>query len=139
MADRTAADLTVWDGRYVRVLTYRPDGSATACPVWCARTDSTLVFRTFAKTLKARRLRRDPRVGVAPCARDGQTSTPFVYGHARRLTGRAALAAGWRLTRRHGPVKPAADLYYRLTLGRVLTFAVELDECRDVLDPVAAP
>lgn len=120
-----------WDGRYVALLTYRRDGGATACPVWCARHRGTLVFRTFARTLKARRLQRDSRVGLAPCQRDGSTTTPFVYGRARRLTGRAALGAGWRLTRRQGPVKPLADLYYRFTLGRVLTFAVDLESCRD--------
>lgn len=131
-------DLRVWDGRYISLVTYRRDGIGTACPVWCARRGSRLVFRTFARTVKARRLGRDERVALAPCERDGTPTGPYVHGLAVRLTGPAAWRAGGQLTRRQGPVKPLSDLYYRFTLGRIVTYAVDLASCRDDADAVVA-
>ena len=119
-----------WDGRYLSVMTFRADGTASACPVWFVRTGDEVEFRTFTGTLKARRLARDVRIGIAPCDRDGVPAGPYLHGTARRLTGRAARRAGRRLTRRQGWVKPMADLWYRPRLGRTVAFAVDLSACR---------
>lgn len=124
-----------FDGRYVSVLTYRRDATATACPVWSAHDGDRLVFRTFDRTVKARRLSRDRRVGLAPCDRDGNETGPYAFGTAVLLTGPEARRASWRLFRRQGLLKPLADLYYRPRLGRLVTYAVDLRACADVPAP----
>ena len=91
-----------WDGRYLSVATVKRDGTSTACPVWCAWDDDRLVFRTFARTVKARRLRRNPRVAVAPCDRQGKPLAAYRDGIAGLLFGGQARRAHRRLTSRQG-------------------------------------
>ena len=113
-------------GRYVSLTTFRPDGTATSCVVWRAQDGDALVFRTFARTLKARRLERDPRVGLAVSDREGSHIGPVVYGAARRLSGSESARGHWALTRRVGVLKPLSDLYYRWSLGPTHVYAVDL-------------
>ncbi len=120
-------DAGPWDGRYLSVATVRRDGTSTACPVWCARDGDRLVFRTFARTVKARRLRRNPRVVVAPCDRQGQPLAAYRPGITVLMAGGQARRAHRRLARRQGWQKPLADLLYRPRLGQRVAFVVTLD------------
>ncbi|HEY5845780.1 MAG TPA: PPOX class F420-dependent oxidoreductase [Microlunatus sp.] len=112
-------------GRYISVRTFRRDGSSTACPVWVAVGDRGVLFRTFADTAKARRLRGDASVEIAACDRKGRPAGEYRPGVARRLRGHAAAQAWWRLLRRQGVVLIFADLVYRLRLGPIVYYAVE--------------
>jgi len=116
-----------WDGRYLSVATVKRDGMSTACPVWCAWDGDRLVFRTFAGTVKASRLRRNQRVAVAPCDRQGQPLAAYRDGIAVLVSGGQARRAHRQLTRRQGVAKPLAELLYRPRLGRRVVFAVALD------------
>jgi PPOX class probable F420-dependent enzyme len=49
------------------LLTYRRDGRPVPTPVWAAASDGLLYVRTEASSGKVKRLRRDPRLLVAPC------------------------------------------------------------------------
>lgn len=111
---------------YVSVVTYRPDGTGTACPVYAAGSGNRIYFRTFARTLKVRRLTATSRVLVAPCERDGAVIGAYLAGSARRLDGRAACEAQWQLTRRHGVRKIVADLLCRPRLGSARTYVIEI-------------
>lgn len=53
--------------RYIALTTYRRDGTPVTTPVWLAPRDGTLVVFTDVDSGKAKRLRADPRVRVAPC------------------------------------------------------------------------
>ncbi|WP_418959925.1 PPOX class F420-dependent oxidoreductase [Streptomyces tritici] len=53
--------------RYVSLTTYRKDGTPVATPVWFAVDGEELYVWTNADSWKVKRLRRDPRVVVAPC------------------------------------------------------------------------
>jgi len=123
----------VWDGRYLSVATVKRDGTRTACPVWCAQVGGQLVFRTFAKATKVRRLNRDARVAVAPCDQAGRLLGPCRDGSAVLLSGGQARRANWQLTRRQGWQKPLADLLYGCRLGKLVVYEIALD------DPLAPP
>ncbi len=66
------------------LATYRRSGDPVPTPVWVVRDGDDLLVWTGAASGKVTRLRRDPRVELAPCSRRGQ-----VAPDARRLAGRA--------------------------------------------------
>jgi len=59
-------------GKYLSVTSYRRDGTGVATPVWFVESDGRLLVETDAGSYKVRRIRRDPRVTVAPCTATGR-------------------------------------------------------------------
>jgi PPOX class probable F420-dependent enzyme len=53
--------------KYLSLTTYRRDGSPVATPVWFVVDENRLLVWTSAASWKAKRLRRDRRVRIAPC------------------------------------------------------------------------
>lgn len=79
-ADR-AALVAAGSSRYVRLTTFRRDGTPVATPVWpvvdrteAGGRDGDLLVTTGAETGKATRLRHTPRVLVAPCDARGRVA-----------------------------------------------------------------
>lgn len=54
------------DSRYVRLTTFRKSGEGVPTPVWITRRGDRLVVVTEARAGKAKRLRNDTRVLIAP-------------------------------------------------------------------------
>jgi hypothetical protein len=54
------------------VVSCRRDGTAVATPVWAAEADGLLYVRSERAAGKVKRLRRDPRVLIAPCTVRGR-------------------------------------------------------------------
>jgi PPOX class probable F420-dependent enzyme len=66
--------------RFKRVLlvTYRRDGTPVPTPVWAAQAGGVLYVRSERASGKVKRLRRDPRLLVAPCTvRGAPLGAPF--------------------------------------------------------------
>ena len=82
--------MSLADERYVSIRTNRKNGSHAATPVWIAPLDGKLVFTTNADTWKVKRIRRDPKVALAPCDSRGGSVGTYVTGTARILEGAAA-------------------------------------------------
>lgn len=70
--------------RFVALTSYRRDGTGVRTPVWVVGHGDALLVWTGARTGKASRLRRDPRVDLAPCSRRGRVTpdAPHVAGQA---------------------------------------------------------
>ena len=83
--------------RYVSLTTLRGDGTPVATPVWQITRGDTMWVWTGATTGKARRLRRNPAVTLAPCTARGQ------------LTGDAVAAVGQVI-----PVGDAPEMFAAL-------------------------
>jgi uncharacterized protein len=79
--------------RHCAVSTFKRDGTPVVTPVWCGLEDSLLYFRAEGISGKAKRLRRDNRVLVAPCTKRGRPVGAAYSGIARTLTGADALHA----------------------------------------------
>lgn len=79
--------------RFVSLTTFRRSGEPVATPVWVVGDGADLLVLTPAGTGKLRRLRRDPRVEVRPCTRQGRVHThaPVAAGHAEVVTDPAAV------------------------------------------------
>ena len=89
---RTAADLeALFPGRFLSVTSFKRDGTGVATPVWFVSDGRRLLALTDLRSAKVRRVRRNPRVLVAPCRADGKLRSEPVPAHAEVLTSTAEL------------------------------------------------
>lgn len=70
-------------GKYLSLTTFRRDGTPVATPVWLVRDGDALRVITQADSGKAKRLRNDERVLLAPCDARGNLKGNQVEGTAR--------------------------------------------------------
>ena len=72
--------------RYISLTTFKRDGTPVSTPVWVVSDDGRrLLVWSGAETWKVRRLRRDPRVLVAPATFRGRERGERVAGRARLI------------------------------------------------------
>lgn len=110
---------------YVLLTTYRRDGTPVGTPVHIAVAGDHAYFRTWDRTGKHKRLRRNPRVTVAPATIRGVPTGEAMAATATELTGpeagTAARALGAKYPILHGWLIPAVHrlrgyrtVHYRL-------------------------
>jgi uncharacterized protein len=97
--------------RYISLTTFKRDGTAVSTPVWVVTDDGRrLLVWSGAHTWKVRRIRREPRVLVAPASFRGRERGPRVAGRARVVPDPGVQAL---LRRKYGWQKRALDLLNR--------------------------
>jgi uncharacterized protein len=113
---RAAADRGArFPGRYLSVTSFKRDGTGVATPVWFVADGARLLALTDLNSAKVRRMRRDPRVRVAPCRADGRLRGEPVPARVEVLTGTDDLDAVQRLLKaRYKLSYRAVMLIYRL-------------------------
>jgi PPOX class probable F420-dependent enzyme len=85
--ERPAADLkALFPGRYLSVTSFKRDGTGVATPVWFVSDNRRLLALTDLHSAKVRRVRRNPRVLVAPCRADGKLRSEPVSARVELLT-----------------------------------------------------
>ncbi len=80
--------------KHLAIESYRKNGEAVRTPVWFIEKDGTLFVRTDGDTGKAKRIRGNPRIRIAPCTIRGKPKGDWVNAEAssqekkrlRRLT-----------------------------------------------------
>src|SRR6266508_437433 len=97
----TAAFAPFTQVKTILLTSYRRDGTPVATPVSIALAGDRGFFRTWDKAWKARRLRRNPNVEIAPCTLGGRQTGPAIHARARLLTGDEVKQARRALARRH--------------------------------------
>lgn len=101
--------------RYISVTTYKRTGAGVATPVWFVERDGALCIYSDPTAGKIKRLRRDPRVTVAPCTVSGRLTGPVRPGTARIVTDPAEIAAiNAALWRKYRPTRTLLALVERL-------------------------
>jgi PPOX class probable F420-dependent enzyme len=85
----------------ILLTTYKRDGTAVGTPVSIAFDGDRAFFRSYDKAWKTKRLRRDPRVRVAPSTVRGKPTGPAIQARATLLDGEQARVAARALARRH--------------------------------------
>jgi hypothetical protein len=91
----------VKDVKTILLTTYKRDGTAVGTPVSIAFDGDRAFFRSYDKAWKTKRLRRDPRVRVAPSTVRGKPTGPAIQARATLLDGEQARVAARALARRH--------------------------------------
>jgi PPOX class probable F420-dependent enzyme len=98
--------------RNVVVTTYKRDGTAVPTPVHVVVIGDHAYFRTWSTAGKAKRLRRNPQVRIAPSTARGKPTGPALTAAARRLE-----------PEEEQPVRQALGKKYPLLQGRLVPLA----------------
>jgi uncharacterized protein len=93
------------DSRYLLLVSFRRDGGAVATPLWFAEEDGMLFMRTERGSGKAKRIRRESRVLIAPSSWRGRPLAAPAQAHARILDAEAAAVAERALAGRYGLIR----------------------------------
>lgn len=84
------------------LVTYRRDGTPVPTPVWAAEQDGRLYVRTERAAGKVKRLRKDPRMLIAPCTVRGRPLGAPLEAHGRLLPAAQEPLAERVLASRYG-------------------------------------
>jgi uncharacterized protein len=76
---------TVFPGKYLSLTSYRPDGTPVATPVWFVQDGERVLVETDATSYKVKRIRRFPKVSIAPCSASGRLRSDPVAAVAEVL------------------------------------------------------
>ncbi len=90
---------TIHDQKYISLTTFRKTGVAVATPVWFGEENDKLYVMTRGDMGKAKRIRNNPQVRVAPCTIRGKVTgsefpatarilPPAEHQHARQTLNR---------------------------------------------------
>jgi PPOX class probable F420-dependent enzyme len=82
---RTQADTARIAGKYLSIMSYRGDGTGVATPVWFVAEDDRLLVMTTGRSGKVKRIRRNPRIGIAACSARGRLRSEPVPARAEVL------------------------------------------------------
>lgn len=85
----------------ILLTSYRRDGTAVATPVSIAFEGDRAFFRTWDTAWKAKRLRNNPNVEIAPSTLRGKPIGPAILARTRLLVGQEEAQARRALARRH--------------------------------------
>ena len=69
--------------KYLTIETYRKNGEAVRTPVWFIEKDGGLFVRTDNDTGKAKRIKRNPHVRIAPCNMRGEPRGEWLSAEAK--------------------------------------------------------
>ncbi len=100
--DRTGTVQEIAGCKRALLVTYRRDGTPVPTPVWAAVADGLLYVRSERSSGKLKRLRRDPRLLVAPCTVRGDPLGAPLEASARVLDQAEEHVAERALDRRYG-------------------------------------
>lgn len=88
--------------RYIRLSTFRKSGEAVPTPVWFARVGENLYFTTGRNTGKAKRIRNNPEVAIAPSDFRGRPKGRDIRAVARLTDEPKGGAADRALRKKYG-------------------------------------
>jgi len=75
----------IHDQKYVSLTTFRKNGVGVPTPVWFGEEGDKLYVMTASRLGKAKRLRNNPQVRIAPCTIRGKVTGPEFPATARTL------------------------------------------------------
>jgi PPOX class probable F420-dependent enzyme len=113
--------------QYMNLETFRKSGEGVSTPVWFVALDNELCFTTEPASGKVKRMRRDPRVRVAPCKVNGELLGDWHDGKARFLSPEEIPAVEKVYSRKYGIQKMFFDLFGRARRQGRVFIAVSLE------------
>jgi len=93
---------TVSDSSCISLETYRKTGAAVRTTVWLVEDGGLIYIRTAPTSGKVKRMRRNPRVRVAPCDFWGKLKGEWVDAEVRRVTEEESKKAKGLFLKKYG-------------------------------------
>jgi len=112
--------------KYISLESFRKNGRGVAVPVWFAEADGLLYVYSEAASGKVKRIRKNPRVRVAPCDARGRLKGVWVEATARILQGEQARRADDLLNSKYGWQKRLLGFFARFRPRPRAYLAIEL-------------
>ena len=97
--------------RYLNLESCKRDGTPVQTPVWFAEEQGVLYVSTLANAGKVKRIRRHPRIRLAPCTMHGAVTGPWVEAEATIVDATTAAHGHAVLRHKYGWLKGIGDLY----------------------------
>jgi uncharacterized protein len=111
------------DQKTVLLTTYKRDGTPVGTPVNLAVEGDVAYFRTWDTAWKARRLRHNQDVTVAPSTQSGKVTGPAMPGRTRLLEGEEARHAARLIAGKHPLLQRVlVPVFHRLTRKRTVHY-----------------
>ena len=123
------------NARYFSLETFRKTGVGVRTPVWFAQDPAsnsatggaTFYVYTLPDSGKAKRIRNNPRVRIAPCNMRGDLRGAWVDAGGR-ICGNGEAARGQSLlTQKYGPMKRIGDFFSQMRGRTQIVLAIKID------------
>jgi uncharacterized protein len=111
--------------KYISLETLRKSGVPVATPVWLVEDGGVVYVRTDPKSGKAKRIRRNPKVRIAPSDARGKALGPYVDGEAQFVEGEDAQKILRVIKKKYGIMGSLVDFVNRLR-GRQATAVISV-------------
>jgi PPOX class probable F420-dependent enzyme len=96
--------------QYLNLESFKRDGTPVQTPVWFAADDGVLYIYTLANAWKVKRIRRNPRVRMAPCTMRGKVLDQWVEAEAHIVDAATAEYGHALLLQKYGWKKRLGNL-----------------------------
>jgi uncharacterized protein len=111
----SSPNLTPFAGqKYLNLQSFKRHGTPVQTPVWFAEEHGILYVYTLAHAGKVKRIRRHPRIRIAPCTMRGKVIGPWVEAEAAIVNATTAAHGHALLRHKYGWLKGIGDLFSRL-------------------------
>jgi len=127
MADARFASLQ--GQKYINLETFRKNGQGVRTPVWFAGepeqgVPETLYVYSTADSGKAKRIRNNPRVRVAPCDVRGKLFGEWIDARAEIVTGEEAEHGMQLLNKKYFPWRQILGFFSLFSRSKRVVFAI---------------
>jgi PPOX class probable F420-dependent enzyme len=132
MEDRSMPDAVgqFAKAKYLSLETFRKTSVGVRTPVWFAEDPAqpaTFYVYTLPDSGKAKRIRNNPKVRIAPCNMRGDLRGAWVDAHARFCVDDEAAKGQSLLKQKYGLAKRIGDFFSRLRGRTQCVLAIEID------------
>jgi hypothetical protein len=112
--------------KYINLETFKKDGTGVKTPVWFAEADGALYVYTEADAGKVKRIRRNPRVRIAPCNMRGTVRGDWFEAAAHMADENETVKGQELLRKKYWPWKSIGDFFSRLRQHKQAIIVVRL-------------
>jgi uncharacterized protein len=114
------------NARYLNLETFRKTGVGVRTPVWFAQEGNVFYVYTLPDSGKAKRIRNNPKVRVAPCDVRGNLRGAWVEARARIGDGAEVERGQELLRRKYGWMKIVGDFFSQMRGRTQIVLAIDM-------------
>jgi len=115
------------NAKYLNLETFRKTGVGVRTPVWFAQESEVFYIYSAPDAGKAKRIRNNPKVRVAPCDMRGNLRGAWVEARARICESSEAAHGQDLLRHKYGWMKIIGDFFSRLRGRTQAVIAIDMD------------